>query len=323
MDFAIQPAQNTLDKQIIQSAVNISEGRDVRLMDQIAEIAAEHCLVADQSADPDHNRMVITVLGSPEEMSTAVVAITEVAVRQIDLNNHKGIHPRIGAVDVVPLTPIRNISMAECVELSYKLGSELADRFQLPVYFYEESAKPGRVVDLPTLRRGGFEAVRESMLIPDVGPNRRHPTAGAVVVGARSPLVAWNIWLKTDDEKIAKKIAARIRKDRDFRPELAGVRALGLYLQTRQQTQISMNVSQPLATPMVPIFDFVARIAEECGTAAVESEIIGLIPVESLGEYGPGRILWSNFKPSQLISTWLHHFNKLTRISNKITGAKI
>ena len=203
-------------RQIIQSAVNFSEGRRSEVIEAIVDAArgASDVVVADYSADADHNRMVVTFLGGPDGIREAVFASAECAVELIHLPTHKGAHPRIGAVDVVPLVPVQGVSMSECVDLSRLIGTDFADRLGVPVCFYEYSALSDRS-KLPDIRRGGFEALLEGELTghrkPDLGPSRAHGSAGVTVLGARGPLVAYNINLDTSDMHATRAIVRTIR----------------------------------------------------------------------------------------------------------------
>jgi len=253
--------------------------------------------------------MVATILGGPSAIAQAVLHAAHIAVEHIDLRRHAGVHPRIGAIDVIPLVPIRNISMEECVALSHRIGHNLAEQLGLPVYLYERSALPSRPRALPQIRAGEFEELIKKPLInehaPDFGPPQAHPSAGAVVIGARPPLIAYNVHLATPDPKVAKRIAARIRLQRSSRPDLAGIRALGFPLASRLRTQVSMNLTQPDRTPLPIVFDFVQKEAECHGTKVIESEVIGLIPSRALASKSPEYILWHQFRKTQLLEYWL------------------
>ncbi len=313
---------------LIQSAINISEGRRRGVINAIVRAAegVPGVTVADWSADADHNRMVVTLLGGAEAIRAASLAIARLAVEQIDLREHVGAHPRIGAVDVVPVVPIRGISMAECAALSSEIARDFAANLGLPVYLYERSAAAGSRAALPDKRKGGFEGLFTAPLTglraPDYGPAEPHPTAGAVVVGARSPLVAYNINLSTaavspigavrpespvspEGVAVARRIAARIREKRESNPALAGVRAMGLWLPSRNLAQVSMNLTLPEMTPMPAVFDFVRQEATLLSANVVESEVIGLIPRSTLGGESPQRILWRHFQQTQLLDFWL------------------
>lgn len=302
---------------LIQSAVNLSEGRRPEVIAAIVAAAegASGAVVADWSADPDHNRMVVTLLGGPDAIRGAVLAMAAVAVERVDLRHHTGVHPRIGALDVVPLVPLRGVTMEECIALSRELGAALARRFALPVYLYERSAEAGRRSALPELRRGGFEGLFTEPLTgergPDFGPPEPHPTAGATVVGARGPLIAYNIDLielrAADASRInaARRVAAAIRRDRDTEPALAGVRALGLWLPSQARAQVSMNLTRPDATTLPAVFDWVRREAARHGAEAALSQVIGIIPRAALGGEPPVGFCWRNAKYTQLLEYWL------------------
>jgi glutamate formiminotransferase len=296
---------------IYQCVPNFSEGRHPAVVEALAAAIAQTpgVRLIDYSADVDHNRCVMTLLGAAEGVAAAALAAACVAVERIDLRTHSGVHPRTGAVDVLPVVPLRGASREEAVALSRRIGAALATELSLPVYFYEWSALPGRRVALPELRRGGWEAIAGIPLIgdraPDLGPDRAHPSAGIAIVGARGPLVAYNIWLDTSDVTAAQAIAQRIRRDRTARPELEGVRALGLYLASRNRAQVSLNLTRPEKTPLPVVYAYVQAAAADLGTAAVESEIIGAIPWAALGGLPPEAIRWTAYNPAQILETWL------------------
>ncbi len=259
----------------------------------------------DFSADPDHNRGVMTFLGNAEAIHVSAMAAVDVAIDRIDMNRHTGVHPRIGAVDVLPIIPLRGGSREIAVNLSRKIGYEMAAAYDLPVYFYEWASLAGRPSALPELRRNQFEQLKQIELIgdlaPDAGPTHIHPTAGASVVGARGLLVAYNINLMDGDDSIAKRIAARIRIDRDVHSHLAGVRALGLYLPSKGLSQVSMNLTLPYYSCLPTIFEYVRKIAQDLGIKEVVSEIIGVIPPSALGSASPESIAWLDFRPAQIL----------------------
>jgi glutamate formiminotransferase len=295
---------------MIQSAINVSEGRDPVAIAAIVDSAAQvpGLVVADWSADVDHNRMVITLLGPPKAVGEGTVAVAREAVRRIDLRSHRGAHPRIGAVDVIPLVPVWSVSMDECVALSRQIGGALAAELEIPVYLYEASAAAGRQSALPDIRKGGFEGLFTAPLTglrePDYGPAAPHRTAGAVVVGARDPLIAYNVNLETEDVAVARRIAAAIRADRTVNPALVGVRALGLALPSRGVAQVSLNLTRPNLTPVPPVFDFIRASAANEGVGVLESEVIGLIPRAALDGEPPNRILLRDFRETQILEYW-------------------
>ncbi len=293
---------------IIQCVPNFSEGRDVRIVESIVDAArsASTARIADYSSDSDHNRMVLTLLGSPDEIRSAVYAAASEAVKLIDLRSHAGVHPRIGAVDVVPLVPVQGISMADCVQVSHEIGRDIADNLSVPVYFYERSATQASHTNLPDIRRGGFERLSESTLDgvrePDLGPNVVHPTAGATVVGARGFLVAYNINLGTDDLGVAKAIVKKIRSGE---AGLEGVRSISVPLATRRMVQVSMNIIAPEVTSMSKVYAFVAAEASALGVERVESEVIGIVASRFLGGSTPAELNADQFLETQILDSWL------------------
>jgi glutamate formiminotransferase len=266
-------------------------------------------IVADCSADADHNRMVLSLLGGPEAIRQAALATARVAVREIDLRTHAGVHPRLGAVDVVPVVPIRGLTMEACLAVAERIGEDFVEKLGLPVYFYERSARPGRRAALPDIRKGGFEGLFTESLTelraPDLGSPQPHPTAGAAVVGARNPLVAFNINLDTPKHEVARRIAALLRREREIRPELTGVRALGFFLPSRRRAQVSLNLTRPEKTPLPAVFDVVRREAARHGTQIASCEVIGLILRYVLGGEPPERILWRDYRETQILEHWL------------------
>lgn len=293
---------------ILQCAANYSEGRRPEVMGAIVDAiaATPGACLADWSSDPDHNRMVATVLGPPQPVIEAVSRSAVVAVDLIDLASHAGVHPRIGAVDVVPFTPLRGLTMAECASHSHLLGARIAAECHVPVFMYESSAGPNHASALPALRRGGFESISMLDHIPsDYGPSRAHPTAGVTVIGARPALVAWNVMLHEEGHSAASEVAAMIRRRREAEPYLAGVRALGLRLERAGLSQVSMNLTKPFDTPLLPIVQLIQREAGELGAAAAFSELIGLVPAASIEGATAETLLWPGFGPDRTVEYWL------------------
>jgi glutamate formiminotransferase len=267
---------------LVECVANFSEGRRAHVVDAIAgAIRATHgAHILDQSADADHNRSVITFAGRPEHVGEAAVAAAGKAVELIDLNLQDGVHPRIGAVDVIPFVPLRHITLIECGWIAHSVGAELWNRYQLPVYLYGDAAVLPERRSLPYVRQGGYEFLKEAVRtdmkrFPDYGQAELHPTAGAVAVGARKILIAWNIELDTADVEAAKSIAQTIR---EANGGFIGVRALGLPLESRGITQVSMNLTDYEVTPPHFVMERVQRLAVEHGARVVGSELIGLIP---------------------------------------------
>jgi glutamate formiminotransferase len=275
---------------LIECIPNFSEGRDPATVDAIvAAIRDAGVTIVDHSADPDHHRMVVTFLGAPEAVAEAAFAGAREAVARIDLTRHRGAHPRMGAVDVIPLVPLGETPMSACVTLAHRLGERLARELALPVYYYEEAALRADRRDLARVRAGGFEALRgdqaagpaplEGERTPDAGPAAAHPTAGAVTVGARGPLIAYNILLDTGDVRIARQIAARVRERGGGLP---GVKALGLYLESRGRAQVSINVTDPDRVSLAHVFARVRQEAARLGAGVAGSELVGALRVEDL-----------------------------------------
>lgn len=291
---------------VFQCVPNFSEGRRKEVVEAIAEAAQNAgAVVADWSLDPDHNRSVVTLLGDAKQIEAGAVAAAEVAIERIDMRQHHGLHPRTGALDVLPVVPLRNATKEEAVALAHRLGERLAHSFSLPVFFYEWAARPGRETELPKLRRGGWERFAQGELDPDVGPHRAHPTAGVAIVGARGPLIAYNILLNTANVTVAHELAQQIRRQREQIAALEGVRAMGLYLPSRGLAQLSMNLTRPEKTPLPGVFEWVRHVARAWGAAPLESEIIGLIPMSALGGAKPEDILWRAYRPEKLLEWWL------------------
>ena len=260
-----------LSDKLIWSAVNFSCAGPVT--EEIRASIEEYCPVIDYSFDIDHNRSVITLLGSPSEVLEGVVAGVKTAVRLIDLTKHTGAHPRMGAADVIPFVPLGSSTMAEAVELSRKAGERLFADCGVPVYFYENSAVREEYRNLSDLRKGGFESFAAGGKTPDVGNVPVHPTAGASAVGAREPLIAYNIDFAGDDLEKAREIAKEIRHIRDAGKDFIGVKALGLYLRSRKIAQLSFNITRPDKCSMGELFHF-ARFR---GCPIARSELIGAI----------------------------------------------
>ncbi len=270
---------------IIECVPNVSEGRRPAVIEAMAEVVrgVPGVRLLDWSSDAAHNRSVFTLVGDGVALPLAILALFERAVAEIDLRTHRGVHPRMGAVDVVPFVPIEGVTMADCVVVAKRTGAAIAERCHIPVYLYEEASANPQRKHLEDIRRGGFEALGAKMATagwaPDFGPSAPHPTAGATVVGARPPLVAYNINLATDRLDIAKRIAATVRHSSGGYPF---VKALGVRLADRGIVQVSMNLTNCAQTPIVTVFDAVTREAARHGVSILESEIIGLVPAAAL-----------------------------------------
>lgn len=283
---------------------NFSEGRDLQKIDKIVAPfrSKQGVKLLDYSNDEDHNRLVVTVVGEPEPLRDAVLEAIGVAVELIDLNHHQGQHPRMGAVDVVPFIPIRNVTMEEAVALSKEVGEEVAKRYNLPVFLYEKSASAPHRENLAAVRKGEFEGMAEKIKqpewLPDFGSAERHPTAGTVAIGARMPLVAYNINLNTPSLEIAHDIAKKIRF---IGGGLRYCKAMGVELKDRGITQVSINMTDYTRTALYRAFELVRVEARRYGVSIVGSEIIGLVPMEALIDTASYYLGLENFSMEQVL----------------------
>ena len=270
---------------LIESIPNISEGRRADLIDRLASAVAATpgVRLLDRSSDASHNRTVLTLAGSPDAVRQAILTLYAQALEAIDLRQHSGEHPRLGAVDVVPFVPLEGATMADCVELARSVAAEVGRRFELPVYLYEEAATDQARRNLEDIRRGEFEGLAAKMAspgwAPDAGPTAPHASAGATVIGARMPLIAYNINLASDRLDVARKIAAAVRHSSGG---LRFVKAMGVMLEDRRVAQVSMNLTNYEKTPVPRVFEFVKREAARYGVGILESEIVGLVPQAAL-----------------------------------------
>lgn len=289
---------------IMECVPNFSEGRDLQKIDKIVAPfrGKQGVKLLDYSNDEDHNRLVVTVVGEPEPLRDAVLEAIGVAVELIDLNHHQGQHPRMGAVDVVPFIPIRNVTMEEAVALSKEVGKEVAKRYNLPVFLYEKSASAPHRENLAAVRKGEFEGMAEKIKQPewhpDFGLAERHPTAGTVAIGARMPLVAYNINLNTPSLEIAHDIAKKIRF---IGGGLRYCKAMGVELKDRGITQVSINMTDYTRTALYRAFELVRVEARRYGVSIVGSEIIGLVPMAALIDTASYYLGLENFSMEQVL----------------------
>ena len=268
---------------LVESVPNYSEGRRIEVVDRLAAAVrqAPGAYLLDRTSDASHNRSVLTMAGEAAAIERALEATLAVAIETIDMERHTGEHPRIGAVDVIPFVPLGSTTIDDCIALARSFGARVADRFGLPVYLYARATSRPDRVRLADVRRGGYEAVRDQIgdpaadRRPDFGPARTHPRAGAVAVGARPFLIAWNINLETNDVEVAKRIARRVRESGGGLPAVQGN---GFMLAELDAAQVSMNLLDFETTPMWRVFDEVGRLAAEEGVGIRESELIGLAP---------------------------------------------
>lgn len=276
--------------QIVECVPNFSEGRRPGTIARIVKAieSMRDAFVLGTHLDPDHNRSVVTFVSGPGSVVGAAVRAVRVAAELIDLRNHTGVHPRVGATDVLPFVPLRNVSMDDCVHLAHAAGKRIAHELEIPVYFYERAALSETRVNLEDVRRGGFEQLREETpvvpgrepdVVPASGPVRVHASAGATIVGARPILIAYNVDLHTTDISVGRRIARRVRS-RDG--GLPFVKALGLHLREQNRVQVSMNLLDYKVTGLREAFEAVRREAAELGVAIAGSEIVGLTPQDAL-----------------------------------------
>lgn len=298
-----------LMNRLIECVPNFSEGRDLAKVDEIvrAMSGVAGAWILDRTSDADHNRSVVTLAGTPEAVAEAAIRGAGKAAERIDMTSHKGVHPRIGATDVVPFVPLENVSMEECVTLARRAGQELWDRYRIPVYFYEAAATRPERVNLENVRKGQFEGLlkdtmRDPDRSPDIGEPRLHPTAGITAVGARKVLIAYNIYLSTSNVSVAREIARVIRFSNGG---LRSVKAIGVEMKTRNLAQVSINLTDYEQTPLHHVFDAVREEAGRRGCSVVGSEIIGLIPRKAL-ELSEGHDLQlENFSPERILENRL------------------
>lgn len=291
---------------LVECVPNFSEGRDPAKVDAIVEaMKIPGVYLLDREMDADHNRCVITLVGDREAIQEAAIRGVGKAAELIDLTKHLGAHPRMGAADVIPFIPIDGVTIEDCVAMARHVGAEIANRFQIPVYLYEAAATTPERQNLESIRRGQFEGIRDDIATnparkPDFGDPRVHPTAGATVVGARKPLIAYNIFLNTADVAIAKKIAKAVRFS------TGGLRFVkGAGFLVRGMAQVSMNLTDFEQTPIHRVFEFVKREAARYGVVPVSSEIVGLIPKQALEQAAEWFLQVENFDSSLILENRL------------------
>lgn len=274
---------------IIESIPNISEGRRPDIVEKIVDEVRNTpgCILMDYSSDENHNRSVITYMGTPDAVYEASVKLVKRAEELIDLREHKGEHPRMGAVDVMPFVPLRNATMDDCIELSHRVGKAIAEETDIPVYLYEKSATVENRKNLAEIRKGGFEGMKEKILQdgwkPDYGERNVHKSAGVIAVGARKPLIAYNVQLNTADVEIAKKIRKTIRESSGG---LKCVKAIGIMLESKNTAQVSMNLTDYTVTPPHVVVEAIREEAKKYGVEITGTELIGLMPMRALTDAG-------------------------------------
>ena len=291
---------------LVECVPNFSEGRDAAKVDAIVEaMKIPGVYLLDREMDADHNRCVITLVGDREAIQEAAIRGVGKAAELIDLTEHRGAHPRMGATDVIPFIPIDGVTLEDCVAMARHVGAEIAQRFQIPVYLYEAAASTPERQNLENVRRGQFEGIRDEIATnparkPDFGEPRVHPTAGATVVGARKALIAYNVFLNTSDVDIAKRIAKAVRFSNGG---LRFVKGAGFLV--RGMAQVSMNLTDFEQTPIHRVFEFVKREAARFGVVPASSEIVGLIPKQALEQAAEWFLQVENFNSSLILENRL------------------
>jgi glutamate formiminotransferase len=287
---------------------NFSEGRRPEVIEAIADEVRKVSGVKLLNVKPDasHNRVVVTFVGEPEAVGEAAFKACAKATELIDMEKQQGEHPRVGATDVIPFIPVSEVTIEECVQLANELGQEIAEKLSIPVYLYEAAAKRPERVKLPDVRKGQYEGLKEDIKkperIPDYGPAKMHPTAGATVVGARQFLIAYNINLGTSDVQIAKKIASSIR---EAKGGYKYVRAMGVMLEEQNIAQVSINMVDYTGTPLHRVFETVKSEAARYGVNVIASEIIGLTPLQALLDAAEFYLRLEGFDKQQVLETRL------------------
>lgn len=293
-----------MDDSLFQCIPNVSEGRRTEVIEAfvqaIRDVPGVHLL--DYSSDRDHHRSVFTMVGKGPPLRAAILAMYQVAARDLDLTGHRGAHPRIGAMDVVPFVPLLGAPMHSACELALGIARAVAERFEVPVFLYEENAQSPERRSLAWLRRGGTEALQAAIATPerspDLGPPRLHPRLGASVIGARRPLLAFNVLLDTERVEVARAVARRIR-ERDG--GLCNLRALGIYLAERGRAQVSMNLVDPERTPLYLALEMVRTEARRFGARILSTEIIGVPPLGVVTRAAADYMQWEGFSPDRIL----------------------
>ena len=295
--------------QLIECVPNFSEGRRQDVIDEIVNCfkGKRGVYLLDHRADEDHNRLVVSLVGVPAPIQEALLEAAKVALKHIDMNAHQGGHPRIGAVDVVPFTPIKGITMEECIKLAHYFGERYYKETGIPVYFYEDAAKRPERKRLEVIRKGQYEVLKDEAKTnpdrkPDVGEACLHPTAGATVIGARKFLVAFNVNLDTADVNVAKKIANTVRASSGG---FCHVKGIGLALEERGITQVSMNLVDYEKNSLYRVLEMIRMEAKRWGVQVIETEVYGMIPVNAILESAAYYLQIADFDPAQVLELQL------------------
>ena len=296
-------------KRILECVPNFSEGRDLEIIEKIVDPfrKTDGVKLLDYQTDEDHNRSVVTVVGEPEPLKKAVIESMGIAIDLIDMTTHSGQHPRMGAIDVVPFIPVKNITVDEAIEVSKAVAQQVANTFGLPIFLYEQSAaNPGRQ-NLATIRKGQFEGMAEKIKAPDwkpdYGPAEIHPTAGVTAMGARMPLVAYNVNLDTGDIEIANQIAKRVRH---ISGGLRYCKGIGIELKDRGIVQVSLNMTDYTRTALYRVFELIKIEAQRWGVNVIGSEVIGLVPMQALIDCAEYYLGIENFSMEQVLEARIY-----------------
>ncbi|QUL99697.1 MAG: glutamate formimidoyltransferase [Candidatus Fermentithermobacillus carboniphilus] len=293
-----------MEPQVVECVPNFSEGRDQEVVNQIVQsIRSCGCRVLDVSSDASHNRTVVTFTGTPARVEEAAFQCTKRAAELIDMERHRGEHPRIGATDVIPFVPIRGVTMDECVQMARRVGKRIGEELHIPVYLYAKAATREDRVRLPDIRKGEYEGLKEAIKVdparaPDYGPLELHPTAGATAVGARPPLIAFNVNLDTPDVRIAKSIARDIRESSGGLPH---VQAKGVIIEETGLAQVTMNLLDYQETPISLVYQHIEEEARKRGTNIRDSEIVGMVPLDALLEVVYSRLKLKGFSKHRIL----------------------
>jgi glutamate formiminotransferase len=293
-------------KEILECVPNFSEGRDIEIIEKMVDPfrLTDGVKLLDFQTDEDHNRSVVTVVGEPEPLKKAVIESMGIAIDLIDMRNHTGQHPRMGAIDVVPFIPVKNITMDQAIEVSKSVAQQVADAYGLPIFLYEQSATKPERRNLAAIRKGQFEGMAEKIKKPDwkpdYGPAEIHPTAGVTAMGARMPLVAYNVNLDTRDIEIANQIARRVRH---ISGGLRYCKGIGIELKDRGIVQVSLNMTDYTRTALYRVFELIKIEAQRWGVNVIGSEVIGLVPMQALIDCAEYYLRIENFSMEQVLET--------------------
>jgi len=294
-----------VSKALVECVPNYSEGRRKDVIEAIVAPFKDRpgVYLFDYRADEDHNRLVVSLVGNPDALQDALIESAKIAQSHIDMNSHQGAHPRIGAVDVIPFTPISGITMEECVQLARSFGERYHQETKIPVYYYEDAALIPERKKLEVIRKGQYEVLKEEVRTnpdrkPDVGPAELHPTAGATVIGARKFLVAFNVNLGTTDVEVAKKIASYVRASSGG---FCHVKGIGLALEERGMVQVSMNLVDYEKNSLYRVLETIRMEAKRYGVSVVETEIYGMVPAGAILESAAYYLQVAGFDPDQVI----------------------